>query len=507
MFNRHASIVRLLAALVFTLLALQGRAVASDYPLPGLDTGLEEMRPYWTGPQAYCRYASNQLAGATIVGGLAGAAAGWLIGGSKKGAVVGGVLGAGATAVYASGRKPTPGAPETIREALCGIARVNAEKIGYFVELLAERFGEGCGITENEFKSDPGTVFGKLQHCDYVEPDLLARVRNNIAYANHHACMEIRTAASKQRGAPAPTAQCPYASQPNLAYPIEETLANMSASIYALDDPTSLMLPIDVYQIVDQITDSRTGMVSALYRDRGSNYVVAFRGTVMSPSDLRNLVEDSSWAWFGANSFLQTYLEQAAKALVTYRQRNPEGHFVLTGHSLGGFAAMMLGAYTHLPAAGFNAPAGGQLVTVPHTPIAGNAAVLSDAAPDPDLTRAALGVLTRAALAPDVASGRGRSAVRPFTNSGALVNFRMNADWVSVARADNTATASRPYIGSICTILEMNPSLTGIQNAYTFLTSHDVGRTAAAMLVNYRLGGFFRPGQSMSGYLPCIPLE
>lgn len=497
---------------------------SDDYPVAGMDRGLEEWRPYWTGALAPCR--RKQTAGGAILGSAVGGIVGAAIGGTGKSIVTGAIVGGAAGAVLGhqinkTSPLPTQGAAGDV----CALARDAADNENKVIDVLTLRFGAECGTTVADFQRDAPSAWNAMRRCYYVDKDAMVRLDSDVARFNHQYCLEMRSVSSallnrQPQGQGAfqkslPPAQCPYRpdAQPPLDGPLEAILARMAASVYALDDREKAVLPVEPYRLVDQITDGGSGMASSLYQLGDFQFVVAFRGTVFSLQDLRNLIEDKSWGTQGASEPLITFTEAAALALRTYRMRHPKGHFMLAGHSLGGYAAMVLGSMTHLPAAGFNAPAAAEMKST----LCGAYSILA-----PAMVRRAPG----AALEPapgDVwsdcemrqptrtQSPRSRSphgAMQPFENSGYQVNFRMQGDWVSVRYGDDSKPGRVPYIGTVCTIKELDPSLLSLATSIIHsLTSHDIVRTAAALVINDRTGRFVGPHDTFEVTLPCMPLE
>jgi T5SS/PEP-CTERM-associated repeat protein/uncharacterized repeat protein (TIGR03803 family) len=149
------------------------------------------------------------------------------------------------------------------------------------------------------------------------------------------------------------------------APPTPLILAEISSATYA--DPLSVA-PIAGYKLMPtQYND--VGFRAEEFRN-GNQIVVAFRGT-----DLSNLynavfnavVDGASWAAQDARDFLSSYVTLASLYLATiiHDSANLGTQITLTGHSLGGAIAQILGDASWLRTEVFNAPGTGQWLNDP----------------------------------------------------------------------------------------------------------------------------------------------
>lgn len=145
-------------------------------------------------------------------------------------------------------------------------------------------------------------------------------------------------------------------------------------TLAALDAITYLSKPIsstvDGYTIMDAASDN-AGFLADAFQD-GNQLVVAIRGT--NPNNLydliKNLLADTSWvggalgqASSNPNSILTTEVSDAAIFLNKVRKEFPNDTISITGHSLGGAVAQLLGYASGYTAVSFNAPGADQFET------------------------------------------------------------------------------------------------------------------------------------------------
>jgi YVTN family beta-propeller protein len=142
--------------------------------------------------------------------------------------------------------------------------------------------------------------------------------------------------------------------------PSEIALAKMSNYTYMIGKTGQLPSPIDEYQLIKPVLGS-DGFAADVFR-KGNHIVIAFRGTELSLDDIgtavANLHADVPWLILGVDKTptLKSYVKQAANLLLRIHEENPLAEITLTGHSLGGAIAQILGAVTKLPTLAFNAP-------------------------------------------------------------------------------------------------------------------------------------------------------
>ena len=106
------------------------------------------------------------------------------------------------------------------------------------------------------------------------------------------------------------------------------------------------------------------------YKD-DNQIVIAVRGT-QPPSGLfstfnvyqfiKNVVADVSFAGYWADEQLSSYVKAAADFLLSVREANPDDTITLTGHSLGGAIADLLGKASGYTTTTFNAPGAADLI-------------------------------------------------------------------------------------------------------------------------------------------------
>ena len=118
---------------------------------------------------------------------------------------------------------------------------------------------------------------------------------------------------------------------------------------------------VDNYNLVAPATvDSADGFLAEAFQD-SNQIVIAFRGTnpnfFDSPtSTLLNLIADYSFADTTPNSTLKNEVTDAANFLASIRSKFPYANITITGHSLGGALAQMIGNASGYTSVGFDAP-------------------------------------------------------------------------------------------------------------------------------------------------------
>jgi T5SS/PEP-CTERM-associated repeat protein len=140
--------------------------------------------------------------------------------------------------------------------------------------------------------------------------------------------------------------------------PSVPTLADLSNTVY---DPG---FGVDGYTVANQDSNALIGYFAEEFQ-KGNQIVVAIRGTNnnFGYAQILNLVEDASWFGNSPNSLLTTEVSDAANFLQSVRLNNPSDNITITGHSLGGAVAQLLGNSSGYMAVGFNAPGAQQFET------------------------------------------------------------------------------------------------------------------------------------------------
>lgn len=142
-------------------------------------------------------------------------------------------------------------------------------------------------------------------------------------------------------------------------------LANLSGNVYSSESDFDGFTPIGVAN-----TDpNNLGYAAVAYESPDhTNVVIAFRGTVFPPTSqvewlqfTKDVAADVSFGGSVASPFLISEVTDAATFTSEVRHEFPGAVITLTGHSLGGALAQLIGKASGLPAYGFNAPGAGQL--------------------------------------------------------------------------------------------------------------------------------------------------
>ena len=109
------------------------------------------------------------------------------------------------------------------------------------------------------------------------------------------------------------------------------------------------------YTYVAQYPDASNGFLAEEFMS-GSQIVISIRGT----DNLNNYLADGSWLQSSPNTTLGNDVRDAAIFLDQVRHANQTDTITLTGHSLGGAVAQLLGLASNYAAVGFDAPGASQ---------------------------------------------------------------------------------------------------------------------------------------------------
>ena len=133
--------------------------------------------------------------------------------------------------------------------------------------------------------------------------------------------------------------------------PDVSTLADLANAAYS---PSVVSIDGYVQNTSLRMTDAVVNFNGEAFQD-GDQVVVSLRGTEIT--SLPDLIADASWISASApNSTLLQYISDAAGLIQDVKLAYPRAGITITGHSLGGAIAEILGYATDLPAITFNAP-------------------------------------------------------------------------------------------------------------------------------------------------------
>jgi hypothetical protein len=150
--------------------------------------------------------------------------------------------------------------------------------------------------------------------------------------------------------------------------PSELVLAELASDVYNDSVLGSRVLPgynyLYSYSDFVPTPPPPTGFDVGLYASiDGTQVVIAFRGTMFQASliGMANLNADYGFGSGNPTSELQQYCEAAALFVSQVQQYYNNANITLTGHSLGGALALMVGKASGISAIGFNAPESGDI--------------------------------------------------------------------------------------------------------------------------------------------------
>ena len=143
------------------------------------------------------------------------------------------------------------------------------------------------------------------------------------------------------------------------------TLADLSQAAYSTTTATS-----DGYSMIPggyNTDPNDPGYAAGAYANDANHnqIIIAFRGTVISlaawPETISDVVADVSFDGSTPSSTLTSEVTDAITFVSELHHEFPTATLTLTGHSLGGAVAQLVGEASGLPAYGFNAPGAAQL--------------------------------------------------------------------------------------------------------------------------------------------------
>lgn len=139
------------------------------------------------------------------------------------------------------------------------------------------------------------------------------------------------------------------------AAPDVSTLADLSMDVYqTVPSGAGGYAPVPFDATQTNTIDEIDGFRGVIYSNSDhSQVVIAFRGT--NPKDIENLLADGSWVGLPSTE-LQNYFDFAVYLLEQAEILYPNARISLTGHSLGGALAELVGEASHLSVTAFDAP-------------------------------------------------------------------------------------------------------------------------------------------------------
>jgi hypothetical protein len=229
--------------------------------------------------------------------------------------------------------------------------------------------------------------------------------------------------------------------------PTRAQIADMANAAYAPPAAIDGYTQIDINGDVNYKRDGQNlnGFLGSAY-ENGNQIVVTFRGTFPEPSWnlVKNLVADASWATGTPTQTLLNDIQQADAFLALVHRQHPNATITVTGHSLGGALAQLVGNASGYTTDAFNAP--------------GTAALAQNASVQAKLSGSA-------AIKAD-------NSVGTMLSQGANSNYRMTGDQVSLsgpALNNNVYTVPSPYPGDYPDLLN-NHSMVTMDNQLNDVT-------------------------------------
>jgi autotransporter-associated beta strand protein/autotransporter passenger strand-loop-strand repeat protein len=243
-------------------------------------------------------------------------------------------------------------------------------------------------------------------------------------------------------------------------------LANAAYYNYSIVDGFKLVSTTSGISILANgtgvVTSSNNGFSASIYYEgdqtNPDQIVISFRGT----DNIKNIIADANtWSTFIKDLDMDQYVALASDVLAQVRQAYPDANITLTGHSLGGALAALVGSASDYPTATFNAPGAEQLI----------------AALTPELV-AAVSAKNDLPISDDLPS----TSKLPEIDTA----YRLEGDQVSLVGTQ---------IGYIETITQ-----TGPQGWLSFKTNHSMSALIANMN-NYTVGGLNIPDDKLPAYI------
>jgi Tryptophan-rich Synechocystis species C-terminal domain/Lipase (class 3)/Calx-beta domain/The GLUG motif len=133
-------------------------------------------------------------------------------------------------------------------------------------------------------------------------------------------------------------------------------LADLSLDVYNVPPKGAGEYSVAPYDTLgDKVYFNPDGFFASAYGSSdGSQIVVAIQGSDLQ--DINSWYADGSWVESSVTGTLQEYFDDAVQFLLDVKAAHPDATIQLTGHSLGGALALLLGEASNLQATGFDAP-------------------------------------------------------------------------------------------------------------------------------------------------------